>query len=88
MAGRDDHADRVAGWEHGQVVGAQQDHVGVLAGGKASRHPPRTVRQYRAHPDYGNRSTASRVAAELAPQAGLARFILSLDVRGGGLDDC
>jgi hypothetical protein len=26
---------------------------------------------YRAHPDYGNRSTASRVAAELAPQAGL-----------------
>ena len=26
---------------------------------------------YRAHPDYGNRSTASRVVAELAPQAGL-----------------
>jgi hypothetical protein len=26
---------------------------------------------YRAHPDYGNRGTASRVAAELAPQAGL-----------------
>jgi hypothetical protein len=26
---------------------------------------------YRAHPDYGNRSKASRVAAELAPQAGL-----------------
>jgi hypothetical protein len=26
---------------------------------------------YRAHPDYGNRSTASRVAAELAAQAGL-----------------
>ena len=26
---------------------------------------------YRAHPDYGNRRTASRVAAELAPQAGL-----------------
>ncbi len=26
---------------------------------------------YRAHPDYGNRATASRVAAELAPQAGL-----------------
>jgi hypothetical protein len=26
---------------------------------------------YRAHPDYGDRSTVSRVAAELAPQAGL-----------------
>ena len=26
---------------------------------------------YRAHPDYGDRSTASRVAAELAPHAGL-----------------
>ena len=26
---------------------------------------------YRAHPDYGDRSRASRVAAELAPQAGL-----------------
>ena len=26
---------------------------------------------YRAHPDYGDRATASRVAAELAPQAGL-----------------
>jgi hypothetical protein len=26
---------------------------------------------YRAHPDYGNRRMASRVAAELAPQAGL-----------------
>ncbi len=26
---------------------------------------------YRAHPDYGNRGTASRVAGELAPQAGL-----------------
>jgi hypothetical protein len=26
---------------------------------------------YRAHPDYGNRGRASRVAAELAPQAGL-----------------
>ena len=26
---------------------------------------------YRAHPNYGDRSTASRVATELAPQAGL-----------------
>ena len=26
---------------------------------------------YRTHPDYGDRSTASRVAAELAPRAGL-----------------
>jgi protein-disulfide isomerase-like protein with CxxC motif len=26
---------------------------------------------YRAHPDYGDRSRASRVAAELAAQAGL-----------------
>jgi len=38
--------------------------------------PPRTKKAvllalYRAHPDYGDRSKASRVAAELAPQAGL-----------------
>jgi hypothetical protein len=38
--------------------------------------PPRTKKTvlltlYRAHPDYGDRGTASRVAAELAPQAGL-----------------
>jgi hypothetical protein len=38
--------------------------------------PPRTKKAilltlYRAHPDYGNRSRASRVAGELAPQAGL-----------------
>ena len=38
--------------------------------------PPRTKKAvllalYRAHPDYGNRSTASRVATELAPRAGL-----------------
>ena len=37
--------------------------------------PPRTKKAvllalYRAHPDYGNRGTASRVAAELAAQAG------------------
>jgi hypothetical protein len=40
------------------------------------RQPARTKKTvllalYRAHPDYGNRSAASRVAAELAPQAGL-----------------
>jgi hypothetical protein len=38
--------------------------------------PPRTKKAvllalYRAHPDYGDRSTASRIAAVLAPQAGL-----------------
>ena len=38
--------------------------------------PPRTKKAvllalHRAHPDYRDRSTASRVAAELAPQAGL-----------------
>jgi hypothetical protein len=38
--------------------------------------PPRTKKAvlldlYRAHPGYGDRSAASRVAAELAPQAGL-----------------
>ena len=38
--------------------------------------PPRTKKAvllalYRAHPGYGDRGTASRVAAELAPQAGL-----------------
>jgi hypothetical protein len=26
---------------------------------------------YRAHPDYGDRRSASRLAAQLAPQAGL-----------------
>ena len=43
---------------------------------EATGPPPRTKKAilltlYRAHPDYGDRSTASRVAAELAPQAGL-----------------
>jgi hypothetical protein len=41
---------------------------------------------YRAHPDYGDRSTASRVAAELAPQAGLqpgtARSYLYAELNG------
>jgi len=42
----------------------------------ATTGPPRTKKAillalYRAHPDYGDRGTASRVAAELAPQAGL-----------------
>jgi hypothetical protein len=42
---------------------------------------------YRAHPDFGNRGTASRVAAELAPQAGLqagtARSYLYAELDGG-----
>ena len=42
---------------------------------------------YRAHPDYGNRGTASQVAAELAPQAGLqagtARSYLYAELDGG-----
>jgi hypothetical protein len=43
---------------------------------EAAGPPPRTKKAvllalYRAHPDYGDRGTASRVAAELAPQAGL-----------------
>jgi hypothetical protein len=41
---------------------------------------------YRAHPDYGNRRTASRVAAELAPQArlqpGTARSYLYAELDG------
>ena len=54
--------------------------------------PPRTTKKavllalYRAHPDYGDRSTASRVAAELAPQAGLqagtARSYLYAELNG------
>ena len=44
---------------------------------------------YRAHPDYGDRSTASRVAAELAPQAGLqagtARSYLYAELEGRAL---
>ena len=42
---------------------------------------------YRAHPDYGNRGTASQVAAELAPQAalqaGTARSYLYAELDGG-----
>ena len=43
---------------------------------EATGPPPRTKKAvllalYRVHPEYGDRSTASRVAAELAPQAGL-----------------
>jgi hypothetical protein len=41
---------------------------------------------YRAHPGYGDRGTASRVAAQLAPQAGLqpgtARSYLYADLNG------
>jgi uncharacterized protein DUF2637 len=53
--------------------------------------PPRTKKAvlltlYRTHPDYGDRSTASRVAAELAPQAGLqpgtARSYLYAELNG------
>ena len=53
--------------------------------------PPRTKKAvllalYRAHPDYGDRSTASRVAAELAPlaglQAGTARSYLYAELDG------
>jgi len=41
-----------------------------------AKGPPRTKKAvllalYRAHSDYGDRGTASRVAAELAPQAAL-----------------
>ena len=42
---------------------------------------------YRAHPDYGNRGTVSRIAGELAPQAGLqagtARSYLYAELNGG-----
>ena len=43
---------------------------------EATGPPPRTKKAvllalYRVHPEYGDRGTASRVAAELAPQAGL-----------------
>ncbi len=50
----------------------------ALPGARAPEEigPPRTKKAvllalYRAHPHYGDRSRASRVAAELAPQAGL-----------------
>jgi len=54
--------------------------------------PPRTKKAvllalYRAHPDYGDRSKASRVAGELAAQAGLqagtARSYLYAELDGG-----
>ena len=54
--------------------------------------PPRTKKAvllglYRAHPDYGDRGSASRVTAELAPQAGLqagtARSYLYAELDGG-----
>jgi len=45
---------------------------------------------YRTHPDYGNRGRASRVAAELTPQAGLqagtARSYLYAKLDGGKHD--
>jgi hypothetical protein len=41
------------------------------AGGPPSTKKAALLALYRAHPDYGDRSTASRVAAELAAQAGL-----------------
>ena len=53
--------------------------------------PPRTKKAvllalYRAHPHYGDRSRASRVAAELAPQAdlqpGTARSYLYAELDG------
>jgi hypothetical protein len=53
--------------------------------------PPRTKKSvllalYRAHPDYGDRSAAGRVAAELAAQAGLqpgtARSYLYAELNG------
>jgi hypothetical protein len=40
--------------------------------GSAPRRP-RSCPRYRAHAEYGNRSAATRVAAELAPLAGLQR---------------
>ena len=50
----------------------------ALAGAPAPEpvEPPRTKKAvllalYRAHPDYGDRGRASRVATELAPRAGL-----------------
>ena len=47
-----------------------------VPGPEATGPPPRTKKAvllalYRVHPEYGDRGTASRVAAELAPQAGL-----------------
>jgi hypothetical protein len=49
--------------------------------------PPRTKKAvllalYRAHPDYGDRTRASRVAAELAAQAGTARSYLYAELDG------
>lgn len=37
VTGRDDRAGRIGDRDHGDVVGAQQDHVGVLAGREADR---------------------------------------------------
>jgi hypothetical protein len=58
-------------------------------------HPPRTKKAvllalYRTHPHYGDRSQTSRVAAELAPQAGLqagtARTYLYAELDGNHHD--
>jgi hypothetical protein len=53
----------------------------------ASRPPPRTKKAvllalYRVHPEYGDRGTASRVAAELALQAGTARSYVYAELDG------
>lgn len=59
--------------------------------GPETTGPPRTKKAvllalYRAHPDYGDRGTASRVAAELAPhaalRAGIARSYVYTELDG------
>jgi hypothetical protein len=68
--------------EHGSGQPSEDKHTTWVSGDAASRGAGQPVTgsvtkkaaflsRYRAHPEYGNRSAAGRVAAELAPLAGL-----------------
>jgi hypothetical protein len=63
LAAEDKHAARVSAGADG--LGAGQPVTGFPTKKSAF------LSRYRAHPEYGNRSAAGRVAAELAPLAGL-----------------
>jgi hypothetical protein len=68
--------------EHGSGQPSEDKYATLVSADAASRSAGQSVTRfgtkkaaflarYRAHPEYGNRATAGRVAAELAPLAGL-----------------
>ena len=86
------HAGHPRDGEGAAADGARRGPAARLpAPGAAAIAPPATkkaalIALYRAHPDYGNRAVASKVAAELAPAAGLqantARSYLYAELEG------